>query len=74
MRFEHIVKSTFDTDCLCSGTDDMLTVHIDNPVEKEKVLELIVEKTKLFHKNIEIIYVDSIERNEAGKAILHKKY
>lgn len=70
---EHIVKSAFDTDCLCSGTDDMLTVRITNPAIKDSVLDLIVEKTKLFHKNIEVLYVDRIERNEAGKAILNKQ-
>ena len=70
---EHIVKSAFDTDCLCSGTDDILTVRITNPEIKDSVLDLIVEKTRLFHKNIEVLYVDRIERNEAGKAILNKQ-
>lgn len=70
---EHIVKSAFDTDCLCSGTDDMLTVRITNPAIKDSVLDLIVEKTRLFHKNIEVLCVDRIERNEAGKAILNKQ-
>lgn len=69
---EHIVKSAFDTDCLCSGTDDMLTVRITNPDIRDKVLELIVEKTRLFHKNVEVVCVDGIERNEAGKAILNR--
>ena len=69
---EHIVKSAFDTDCLCSGTDDMLTVRITNPDIRDKVLELIVEKTRLFHKNVEVVCVDRIERNEAGKAILNR--
>ena len=69
---EHIVKSAFDTDCLCSGTDDMLTVRITNPDIRDKVLELIVEKTRLFHKNVEVVRVDRIERNEAGKAILNR--
>lgn len=68
---EHIIKSTFDTDCLCSGTDDMLTVRITNPSIKEEVLNLIMKKTKLFHKNIEVICVEKIGRNETGKAILH---
>lgn len=69
---EHIVKSAFDTDCLCSGTDEMLTVRITNPDIRDKVLELIVEKTRLFHKNVEVVRVDRIERNEAGKAILNR--
>lgn len=69
---EHLVKSSFDTDCLCTGTDEMLTVRITNPSVAEQVRDFIVDKTHLFHKNFEIITVDKIERNEAGKAILNK--
>lgn len=69
---EHLVKSTFDTDCLCSGTDDMLIVRITNPVIEEQVREFIVDKTHLYHKNFEIRIVEKIERNEAGKAILNR--
>lgn len=69
---EHLVKSAFDTDCLCTGTDEMLTVRITNPSVLDEVRDFIVEKTHLFHKNLEVIFIDKIERNEAGKAILNK--
>lgn len=71
-EIEHLIKSKFDTDCLCSGTDEMLTVKITNPAVVEEVRDFIVEKTKLFHKNFEIVVIDKIERNETGKAILNK--
>ena len=67
---EHLVKSNFDTDCLCSGTDEMLTVRITNQSLTEQVRDFIMEKTKLFHKNLEVIFVEQINRNEAGKVIL----
>lgn len=70
-EIEHLVKSTFDTDCLCFGTDDMLTVQITNSSIVESVRDFIIEKTHLFHKNLEIISVDIIERNETGKVILN---
>lgn len=67
---EHLVKSTFDTDCVCNGSDDMLKVMITNSNLVADIQNFIVEKTKLFHKNFEVIVVDEIPRNEAGKVIL----
>ena len=69
---EHIVKSAFNTDCLCGGNDEILSVKITNSAIADEVRDFIVEKTKLFHKNIEIIPVDKIERSETGKTILNK--
>ena len=69
---EMMVKSEFGCDCLCSGTDEMLTVNVTDATIVEKVAAFIEEKTHLFHKNIEINYVPAIERNESGKVILHK--
>ncbi|MFA7116521.1 MAG: AMP-binding protein [Bacteroidales bacterium] len=68
---EYLVKSNFAIDCVCSGNDDLLKVMITNKDITELVKGFIVEKTKLFQKNIEVLYVDHIERNEAGKIILH---
>lgn len=69
---ELMVKSEFNTDCVCSGTDEMLTVTVTNAAIVDQVAAFIEEKTHLFHKNIEVLAVSAIERNEAGKVILHK--
>ena len=69
---ENIVKAQFNTDCLCSGTDEMLTVNVTAKGIAQKVIDFIEEKTHLFRKCIEVVEVDSIVRNEAGKVILHK--
>lgn len=69
---ENLVKSRFDTDCLCSGTDEMLTVNITKKGIADEVVDFIEEKTHLFRKSIEVVEVSSIARNEAGKVILHK--
>lgn len=68
---EQIVRSNFATDCVCSGTDEMLIVNITNKDIKDDVANLIETKTHLFHKNITVNVVSSIARNEAGKVILH---
>ena len=69
---ELMVKSEFNTDCVCSGTDEKLVVNVTTKGIEEKVIAYISNKTHLFHQNIEVVTVDSIERNEAGKVILHK--
>ena len=69
---EMMVKSEFGCDCLCSGTDEMLTVNVTDATIIEKVAAFIEETTHLFHKNIEVNYMPAIERNEAGKVILNK--
>ena len=71
-EIENLVKSRFDTDCLCSGTDEMLTINVTKKGITEEVVDFIEEKTHLFRKSIEVVEVSSIARNEAGKVILHK--
>lgn len=66
---ENLIKSEFDTDCYCSGTDEVLNISITNPAFADKVVAFVEEKTHLFHKNIAVKVVQSIQRNEAGKVI-----
>ena len=66
---ERMIKSEFETDCYCSGTDDMLSIRITNASIADKVGAFVEEKTHLFHKNIEVKTVQSILRNEAGKVM-----
>ena len=69
---ENLVKAQFNTDCLCSGTDEMLTVNVTAKGIAPNLVDFIEEKTHLFRKCIEVVEVESIARNEAGKVILHK--
>lgn len=66
---ERLIKSEFDTDCYCCGTDEMLSIRITNASVADKVAAFVEEKTHLFHKNIEVSTVQSILRNEAGKVL-----
>lgn len=67
---ELLVKSSFDTDCYCGGTDEMLIISVTNAAVADKVADLVEEKTHLFHKNITVRTVNAILRNEAGKVII----
>lgn len=66
---ERMIKSEFETDCYCSGSDEMLSIRITNASIADKVVTFVEEKTHLFHKNIEVKTVQSILRNEAGKVM-----
>lgn len=67
---ERMIKSEFNTDCYCSGTDELLCVRVTNVSVVDKVAAFVEEKTHLFHKNIEVTWVQSILRNEAGKVMI----
>jgi acyl-coenzyme A synthetase/AMP-(fatty) acid ligase len=70
---ELLIKSEFNTDCYCSGTDEMLNISITNGAVADEVAAFVEEKTHLFHKNITVKTVQSILRNEAGKVTINNE-
>ena len=67
---ELMIKSHFNTDCYCSGTDEMLTISVTNAAVADEIIAFVVEKTHLYHKNIVVKIVQSILRNETGKVTI----
>ena len=67
---ERMIKSVFNTDCYCSGSDEMLEICVTDASVADQVPSFVEEKTHLFHKNIQVKTVQSILRNEAGKVVL----
>jgi acyl-coenzyme A synthetase/AMP-(fatty) acid ligase len=66
---EQMIKSAFDTDCICTGNDEKMIVKITNKNKKEAIHSYVIEKTGLFHSAVETLVVDEIIRNEIGKSI-----
>lgn len=66
---ERMVKEEYKTDCYCKGDDEKLVVLVTDSKLKDVIPAFIEEKTHLFHKRIEVLVVDAILRNEAGKVI-----
>lgn len=66
---EQLIKSEFSLDCACTGNDEQMTIIITDESSKEKVLQYVSHKTGLFHKAFNVVVVDEIKRNEAGKVI-----
>jgi acyl-coenzyme A synthetase/AMP-(fatty) acid ligase len=68
-EMEQMIKSAYNIDCVCTGDDDHLRIIITNEEFKQKVLDLIVEKTGLFHMAVKVEVVDEIKKNEIGKTL-----
>ena len=68
-ELENIIRTNYDTDCYCSGTDEKLIVKVTNPAIADSIPTLIEDKTHLFHQRVEMLVVDKILRNETGKVI-----
>ena len=66
---EQIIKSAFNIDCVCTGTDEQMKIYITEQDKKEQVLKFMVEKTGLNYKAFEVLIVEEIKKNEAGKSI-----
>lgn len=69
---ENLIKEQFRTDCVCTGTDEKMTVYVTAPAETDKVREYISEKTSLFKTLFEVKKIDSIPRNQNGKVVYSK--
>lgn len=66
---EHLIRSEFDIECMCTGNDDKMTIKITDKAFKDQIHDFITKKTGLFHTAIEVIVIDKIPRNESGKII-----
>lgn len=66
---EHIIKSAFNIDCICTGTDQLMKIFITDKSKNDLIKKFMVEKTRLNHRAIEVVVVDEIKKNEAGKSV-----
>lgn len=66
---ERLILSNFDTDCYCSGTDEMLSVKVTNPQIVEELPLFLEQRIHLYHQHISVSLVEKILRNEVGKVI-----
>ena len=65
---EQLIRSE-GNDCACSGIDDILKIFITEPKEKNRIKKYISQKTGIHLTGFEIIVVDTIPRNKAGKVL-----
>lgn len=66
---ERLILSHFDTDCYCSGTDEILHVKVTNPEVAGQIPMFLEQHLHLFRQYIQVSVVETILRNEVGKVI-----
>ena len=68
---ERLIKGKV-CECACVGNDDHMKIFITNSDKSLEVKEFIIEKTGLNHIAFEVIAIDEIPKNEAGKTLYSK--
>ncbi len=68
-EIEHMIRSAFDMDSLCTGNDEKMIIKITDNTLKEEIHKYVIEKTGLFHTSVDVAVIEEIPRNEAGKKI-----
>jgi long-chain acyl-CoA synthetase len=69
---EQMIKSAFNIDCICTGSDEKLIISITNANMRETIIDYVTSMTGLSHTVFEVVIIDQIIRNEAGKSVYHK--
>lgn len=69
-ELDGIIKKEFvDLDVASTGTDELMKVYITDEAYVEKVSDLIEERTHINNRVFEVLVIDKIPRNEAGKVL-----
>ena len=67
---ERLIKSAFkNLECACTGVDDAMKIYTTNPIENENIMAFVTEKTGLNKAAFEILNINEIPKNEAGKTL-----
>lgn len=67
---ERMIQSEFEgVECACVGEDDHMRIYITVPDREKDVQEFISLKTGLNFQAFEVIYIQEIPKNDAGKKL-----
>lgn len=67
---ERMIQTRFDNmECACVGQDDHMKIYITDSRLGDNVIDFIAQKTGLNFKAFELVYRDSIPKNDAGKKL-----
>lgn len=69
---DHILKSALTCECACTGDDSKLIIYITDEVQKKTAIDTIIKATKLPANVIEVRFIESLPKNEAGKILYSK--
>lgn len=65
---EHLIKGA-GYSCACAGEDDRLRIYTSDKESHAAILKFAAERTGIHHSAFEVIYMESLPLNEAGKVL-----
>lgn len=66
-RCELFIKTEFDTECVCTGTDDKMEIYITDENYKDQIIPFISKKTNLQPASFRLHVIKEIPRSDSGK-------
>ncbi len=66
-RCELFIKTEFEIECACAGTDDKMEIYITDEAYKDRIIPFISKKTNLQPASFRLHVIDEIPKNESGK-------
>jgi acyl-coenzyme A synthetase/AMP-(fatty) acid ligase len=69
---ELLIKNKFDIDCYAAGDDNSLKIYVTDVLLMGEIKSWLSTTINLFHQAIEVIHIEKIERNAAGKIIFNQ--
>lgn len=69
---ERLIKGNYEIECACIGTDKKLSIFITDIKIQKEVLNFVSKKTKLIISAFDVIVVNEIPKNDAGKTMYNK--
>lgn len=72
-EIDRMVKGAFEgIDCASSGVDDNMYIFVTDNNRSDDIKKYISEKTKLNSMAFNVVVIDEIPKNEAGKIMYHE--
>lgn len=69
---ENIIKAAFDGECACVGDDRCMRIYVTTEQDMDGIRRYIADKTGINSSAFQVLYIEALPRNEAGK-VLYKK-
>ena len=69
---EQIIATECQTEAACVGTDEKMLVYITDANKTQQVKQTLIDKTHIVATSFEVIVIDEIPKNEAGKKLYSK--
>lgn len=69
---EGLIRSAFDTECACVGSDEAMDIYVTTPQEHDIIKRYIAEKTNIHSSAFRLHHIAELPRNEAGKVLYAK--